>query len=79
MLTRKREIYKPIEQFMLLNELRSIDAKTLCIKFLIPYNYLKDLDDIQRINFVNKVVAHRNRQTLSTDKRVISCDLEVYN
>ena len=79
MLTKRRRIYKPIEQFMLINELRSIDAKTLCIKFLIPYNYLKDLDDIQRINFVNKVVAHRNRQILSTDKRVISCDLEVYN
>ncbi len=79
MLTKKRKIYKPIETFMFIHELRSIDAKTLCIKFLIPYNYLKDLDDIQRINFVNKVIAHRNRQIISSDKKVIECDLEVYN
>ena len=79
MLTKKRKIYKPIETFMLLNELRCIDAKTLCIKFLIPYTFLKDLEDIQRINFVNKVIAHRNRQIISSDKKVIDCDLEVYN
>ena len=77
MLTKKRKIYKPIEDFMMINELRSIDAKTLCIKFLIPYTFLKDLEDIQRINFVNKVVAHRNRVILSNDKKVIECDLQL--
>ena len=77
MLTKKRKIYKPIEDFMMINELRSIDEKTLCIKFLIPYTFLKDLEDIQRINFVNKVVAHRNRVILSNDKKVIECDLQL--
>ena len=58
MLTKKRKIYKPIQEFMNEYELKDIKPKTLSIKFLIPYNLLKDLKDIQRINFVKKYLLN---------------------